>query len=243
MKTSISDNSSYPNACKQAASDDSVFNIFKSIPVYTDILEHVTYEEGKEYADLAFLVPEIRDNIKKFACNDLYGSPKTYHYAFGVYSPTTLRYIKILSELSQLNLNDKTIVEIGAGYGGQYVTMRQLYKPSKYVFVDLPEVLELIKKYVSKHNLDDIEIEYYNAFNLKNIDSDLVISNYAFSECTKDIQDIYIERLINKSKHGYMLYNNMEGYTHDELKINCNKKIKIFDETPKTHPKNVLLTW
>jgi putative sugar O-methyltransferase len=220
-----------------------VFNIFKSISTYTDILEHVTYEEGKEYSDLAFLVPEIKNNIEKFACNDTYGSPKTYQYSFGVYSPTTLRYIKILSELSQLNLNDKTIVEIGAGYGGQYVTMRQMYKPRKYIFVDLPEVLELIKKYVSKHNLNDIEIEYHDAFSLKEIKSDLVISNYAFSECTKDIQNIYIEKLIKNSKHGYMLYNNMEGYTHDDFKVKSDKKIKVFAETPKTHPKNVLLTW
>lgn len=243
MKTSISDNTTYPDVCRQAATDDTIFDTFKNVSAYTDILEHVTYEEGREYAEHAFLVPRIKDNINKFTCNDIYGSPRTYDYSFGKFSPTTLRYAKILSELSQLNLDNNIIVEIGAGYGGQYVVLRQLYKPSKYIFVDLPDALQLIKKYVTKHGLDDINIEYYDVTTLPEITNYLTISNYAFSECSKNIQDVYLEKIINKSEHGYMLYNNMEGYDHNEFKSLCTMNVKEFTETPKTHPKNVLLTW
>jgi len=244
MQTSISDNTSYPEACRRAATDDTAFSTFKRETAYTDILEHVTYEEGKIYSDYALLNKDIAANIDKFKINDKYGNPRVYEYPIGTFSPTTLRYMKILSELSQLNLNDTTIVEIGAGYGGQYTILRQLFKPKKYIFVDMPEALLLIEKYVNTLGLNDIDIEYYTGDNLPVIISDLVISNYAFSECNKSIQDNYVAKAIKTAAHGFMLYNNMLGYTHEEfIGICSDKKIRTFPEMPQTHPKNVLLVW
>jgi putative sugar O-methyltransferase len=243
MNTSVSDNAAYPAICIQASQSEEAFKTFKSNKAYTDILEHVTYEEGQEYAALAFKNKEIEKNIIKFSCNDIYGSPRTFTYSFGTFSPTTLRYMKVLSDLAQLKLDNTTIVEIGAGYGGQYAVLRQLFKPKKYIFVDLPEALALIKTYITKLGLDDIEIEYYDTTNIKNINADLVISNYAFSECTEEIQDIYLNSIINRSKHGYIIHNNMRGYAHTEFIEKCTNKIKLFPEIPQTHPKNVLLVW
>ena len=37
---------------------------------------------------------------------------------------------------------------------------------------------------------------------------DLLISNYAFSECHKDVQLDYIERFVKKSNNFYMMHNN-----------------------------------
>jgi putative sugar O-methyltransferase len=240
--TSISDNITYPEICLNAATQDQYFDTFKSISGYTDILEHVSYEEGLEYIrNITNRV--IIDNIEKFKINDTIGSPRSYNYNFGIFSPTTLRYAKVLNDLSQLNLNDKTIIEIGAGYGGQYTVLRQLYKPKKYIFIDLPPVLQLIKKYITTLNLNDIDIEYYSADDIPEQHTDLVISNYAFSECPIDIQDIYINKILEHAKNGYMIYNNMLGYTHNELLEKVSKKIKINKEIPQTHPKNVLLTW
>ena len=243
MTTSVSDNSTYPEICKLASKDDVYFNTFKSLPRYTDILEHVTYEEGLGYIQQFSYNDEIIKNINRFMVNDISGLPRMYDYTYGRFSPTTLRYIKILNDLMQLNLNDITITEIGAGYGVQYTILRQLFKPKKYIFIDLPPVLELIKTYINKLNLNDIDVQFMDATSLdNNIISDLVISNYAFSECTTDIQDMYIP-IINNSRHGYMIYNNMEGYTHDQFIAKTNHKIKINREVPQTHPKNVLLSW
>lgn len=243
MNTSISDNNEYPLFCEQAAINENLFSVFKSQKTYTDILEHVTFEEGNEYIKLFSKNKTIIDNLEKFSINDTQGTPRVYKYNIGIFSPTTLRYIKILSDLSQLDLNNLNIVEIGAGYGGQYTTIRQLFKPKKYTFVDLPPVNKLISKYVNNLKFNDIPLDFYDINNLLEISADLVISNYAFSECTTNIQDIYINKIIKNCKHGYMLYNNMQGYNHIEFIPKIDKKVKIFAEIPNTHPKNVLLTW
>jgi hypothetical protein len=101
----------------------------------------------------------------------------------------------------------------------------------------------LIKKYVISLGIDDIELEYVDINSLSQINSDLLISNYAFSECNESIQDVYIDKLINHSNHGYMIYNNMHGYKHNEFIKKCAKSVKIFEEVPNTNPQSVLLTW
>lgn len=243
MKTSVSDNSKYPEVCYAAATSDEAFKVFKSNSTYREILEHVSYEEGLRYQRHFEHNNIITDNLEKFKINDIYGSPHTCDFNIGKYSPTTLRYMSVLSDLTQLNLNNISIVEIGAGYGGQYSVLRQLYKPSKYTFIDLPEVLQLIKRYVNTLKLDDIDLSFLSGSNVLDQTFDLVISNYALSECTKEIQDMYIKSIINKSKHGYIIYNNMEGYRHTEFIERCDRPVKIHREEPNTNPDSVLLTW
>jgi putative sugar O-methyltransferase len=243
MNKSVSDNLTYPEICNLAASDDSYFKTFKHQSGYTEILEHVTCEQGVEYARLFQNNKNILSNLSKFTVNDTLGSPRVCTYEFGTFSPTTLRYMKVLNDLSQLNLNDKTIVEIGAGYGGQYTVLRQLYKPKKYIFVDLASTLLLIEKYISKLGLSDIEVEFMEGNNTKPVVSDLVISNYAFSECPTSIQDDYIANILEHAKNGYMIYNNMLGYTHEQLISKCSKAIKVNQEIPLTSSRNVLISW
>jgi putative sugar O-methyltransferase len=244
--SSISDNNTYPNFCAQAAEKDDIFATFKQNSIYNDILEHVTYEEGIEYFNQFKNNETIIKNIDKCKINDSVGAPRSYNYnQIGMFSPTTLRYIKILNDLSQLNLNNKHIVEIGAGYGGQYTILKQFYRPTKYTFIDLKEVLSLIKKYINTLQIQDTETEFIDGITLNQIiSSDLVISNYAFSECTTDIQNLYINNVLRHAKHGYMIYNNFNGYNHEQFITLMNPiKVRVNKEIPQTHPNNVLLTW
>ena len=246
MSSSISDNNDYPGICLWAATTKEGFLNFKRNPTYNSILEHVTYEEGVEYIQQFTPNSNIISNIEKFKINDKLGNPIKYNFQnFGEFSPTTLRYIKILNDLSQLDLNDKHIVEIGAGYGGQYTVLRQLYKPQKYTFIDLDSVTKLIKKYVTCLELNDIPLDFIDGTQLTEfINCDLVISNYAFSECDIKVQDLYIEKILLNTKHCYMIHNNFNGYRHEELiKIVNRPNIRISKEIPQTHPNNVLLTW
>lgn len=243
MKTSISDNDTYPAICKLAAETDYHFNNFKQNPGYTAILEHVSVEEGAEYYNHIQAVPAVVNVLSKLEANDRYGNPKKHKYSFGEFSPTTLRYGRVLAHLSQLDLNNKVIVEIGCGYGGQYTVLRQLFTPKRYIFVDLEEALMLTKKYVNTLNLNDIPLEYYSLQNLPVIKSDLVISNYAYSECIQDIQDQYNHTIIDNAKNGYMIYNNFCGYKHDEFIAKIKHKVRILEEVPNTHPNNKLLVW
>lgn len=243
MSSSVSDNIKYPDFCEIASKNIDVFNNFKINDTYNEILEHVSHQQGLEYFNCFSDNEKITSILEKFKINDKLGSPRVYDYNFGTFSPTTLRYIKVLNELSQLDLNDKTIVEIGCGYGGQYCVLKQLFNVKKYIFIDLPPVLNLIKTYVLSLGLDE-NIEFHSAYDIPDVNyCDLVIANYSISECTEIVQDEYISKIINKSKNGYIIYNNMNGYKHNDFIAKTNKKIKINKEVPLTSPDNVLLTW
>jgi hypothetical protein len=88
----------------------------------------------------------------------------------------------------------------------------------------------------------------YKTMNELAIDSyDLVISNYAFTELTREIQDVYLKKVILNSKRGYITYNEISpdsfrSYKRDELlKIIPNSR--IIEEVPLTHPKNCIIIW
>ena len=109
-QTSISDNNRYPMYCYFASKDDEEFKKFKCNPVYNAILEHVTPEQGRSYLELLISRnAELRlseDDWKYFLRNDSIGNPRMVQYHFGenqiTCSPTTLRYMKVLSDIVKL---------------------------------------------------------------------------------------------------------------------------------------------
>ena len=243
-KTSESDNRLYPIFCKLASKNVDFFKTFKSNKIYNSIVENVCYKSGIQYIDYFKNNSLIINNIEKFNINYKLRNSEKFEYDIGSFSPTTLQYIKILSDLAHYNLNNYNIVEIGPGYGGQYTIIRQLFKPRKYTFIDLESVLNLIKTYVTTLNLDDIELEYLHHTKLNVSSYDLVISNFALSECDYELQDLYINHIIKNSQHGYILYNNLRGYNHVEFaNIIAEKNVSISEEKPKNSENTVLITW
>ena len=249
VKTSISDKDNFKNLCKNACENENIFNEFKSNPAFTEILEHTTYEQGVEY------IKEIEKNLKinlslieSFKTNDDQGSPRQYFYShpYGKLSPSTLRYMKVLNDLILLfgDLNNFSIVEIGVGYGGQSKIIQDSFKIKEYNYVDLPEVLDLTKKYLNK--FDYKNLNFLDFTNLPEKKYDLIISNYAITECSQEIQDLYVEKIISKSKHGYITGNdiggffNIKNYTKNDWLLKL-PNVKITDERPLTHDKNYLL--
>tara|TARA_R110002110_G_scaffold53643_3_gene154666 strand:- start:2020 stop:2784 length:765 start_codon:yes stop_codon:yes gene_type:complete len=226
-----------------------VFDNFKRDKNYTGILEHVSQQQGQMYLN------ELKDslvleNISKFKINDKLGNPNTFTYGdYGNLSPTTLRYIKVLQDIkNSYSIDDRNIIEIGCGYGGQYTVLSQIFKPKKYTFVDLPEVLSLIEKYLTTLNIKgnfefingkDDTMEYDKEY-------DLIISNYAISECNKDVQKYYIENILSKSKHGYITHNQFNGYTLNEfvdIIKSFGNEVVVTKESPLTGKNNVIIKW
>lgn len=248
MTTSISDNHLYPSVCSRATHDDSAFSTFKSDASYQAILEHVSEELGEKYYK-EIDNSNILLNIDKFKVNDKLGGPLKFTYEFGEFSPTTVRYMKVLNDiLSRWDIEDKNIVEIGAGYGGQYFVMKQIANPRKWSFVDLPNVIGLISKYLTALDTNE-NVEYVDGTDVGHVydeEYDLVISNYGISECSEEVQKHYIEKIISKSKHGYILHNQMASYSLDNFVGDLQKlgkDVSILDEVPLTGSNNVLLVW
>jgi hypothetical protein len=73
----------YVHYLKHSNLDDIVRNSFKSNKNYSDVLEHVSFELGVQYANLIDIeFPDIDiDNIKGYiSLNDKYGSPNKKNY-------------------------------------------------------------------------------------------------------------------------------------------------------------------
>jgi len=252
--TSISDNESYPAICDKASIDDTTFDNFKTYPKYKDILEHVSVGDGQLYYNILENT-EIINSFDKFKINDTLGNPLTYDYGLGDISPTTLRYMKVLNDLmGNWDLSGKDIIEIGCGYGGQCTVLKQLINVKSYSVVDLPEVIKLAERYLSTLKLNsNMEFMDGTSSDTEYGNYDLIISNYAISECTERVQKEYLEKIISKCGHGYITYNDIHqhfnlGVTYmlgdfiNDLKV-FHPNVKIIDETPLTSSNNKVLIW
>lgn len=249
MKTSVSDDGLYPPFCKNAAVDDNVFKNFKRDPIYRRILEHVSENQGQQYLNEIKKDTDIYSKIGTFKNNDLYGYPYTFFYdSIGDISPTTLRYIKVLKDLKDNfgNLDTFNMCEIGVGYGGLCRIILEYFCVKSYTLVDLQEVLLLAEKFISKYS-NKYPLFYKKEENLKISSYDMVISNYAFSELTKEVQDKYLEKIILNSKCGYMTYNNEKlpssnTYSITEI-LSIIPNSKALPEVPLTAPDNKIIVW
>ena len=245
MSTSLSDNQVYPDFCLKAGSSYRVFKNFRRHPVYNEILEHTDKNLGQKYLDEIVRQPEFIERMEAFKRNDDWGNPKKCRYdSVGLISPSTLRYIKVLADLNKLfdSLNGKVICEIGAGYGGLCRVINAWFKPRKYYLVDIKPALILAQRYLDNYvihsalaykTMNELEINQY----------DLVISNYAFTECPREIQDVYLSKVILNSRCGYITYNeNTWSYKKEEL-IRMIPNSAVMDEIPVTATNNCIIFW
>ena len=254
LQSSISDTYNYKNACQMAALYDLDFNSFKRNPEFNAILEHVSEDQGRQYKQhLDTYFPEYLCKLKQFKENDVHGSPVLFEYkGIGKISPTTLRYIKVLSDLKHLfgSLDNFNIIEIGVGYGGQCKVISDFFNINKYYLVDLEEVLNLADKYLKKLNVKNVEI--VKPFEITALDKrfDLIISNYAFTELSRCFQELYLEKILVGCSHGYITCNfvssefgiNSFSLTQIEKRLS-NFNIRRLEELPLTHKDNLILFW
>ena len=185
--------------------------------------------------------------------NDSVGSPRSYMYPeFEKISPTTLRYIAVALDINK-EMDIKRIhkiVEIGAGYGGQAAILDKFIPNLEYFIFDLPLVQKLIDKYLSSlgmRNFTHLSL----ADSMENREFDLVISNYAFSELPRNLQIEYLERVLLKSKNGYLIMNsgrgNATGRSSGKLSLKeLSERIPgllVKEEIPLTSPDNYVIYW
>ena len=244
------DSLSYREVCQQAILEDTVFDQFRSITSYASIVEcgcggdFVRYLERNETINILI-------HMTEFSELDLYGNPALFTIpGWGTFSSTTLRYVLVADHISRLfDLpSDYSVAEIGAGFGGQAFILSKLQPFRQYYIYDLPEAEKLIYKIHQNLNVFGVEcLCLEQELPLESVD--LVISNYALSECDRKTQFSYFERVISKSKRGYMIFNDINSYDH----LFRNELLILFDSygiKPTIHPEpvctytgNFLITW
>ncbi len=197
----------YLSVAQKAAEDPSIFETFRSFPEYRCALEITDGETFAEY--IRFSLPKLGPYIEKCRELDAIGNPSLSDYPeLGLFSATTLRYIFHADQiLKYFNLPaEATIVEIGAGFGGQAHILQTLHSCRNYYIYDLPPVEALISTMMQTLDWPNVHcLPIDDPFPEESID--LLISNYAYSECDREMQLKYFENVIKKSKRGYMIYN------------------------------------
>lgn len=251
---SDSDNGLYVFEINKALNNQKKFDNFKRNNGYRKILEHVSYDQGLDYLSILLkrqdydIITKIQDD----SIIDDIGNPVKYYYQEinNKVSPTTLRYLKVVSDIRILFGNEfKYISEVGCGYGGQaYINDLFLNIEQQRLF-DLPIVNELINKYLNYQLLSG-SYSTWSINTSKEVESDLIISNYAFSELPKKVQIKYINKVIIRSKRGYLTMNSGMGdggRSQEKLSI---KELKdqlpaftILQEEPKTSANNYIIVW
>ena len=254
--SSISDADShadYLELVESAGKDEEVFNKFRSCSAFINILDHVSIKHGQGY------IIEIetsgnshlfnQGNLSLLKSIDTIGGGLQYHFKrIGKISPAYLRYLKVLSDLKILfgELRNLKVAEIGIGFGGQALVLNRIATVNSITFYDLPPVLDLTRRYLNSTNTLG-NFEYVDGREPLTGNFDLVISNYAFSELSRSIQEMYLTNVVLNSKHGYITWNDLACQKlgsfslADLLRLIPNSQ--ILAEVPLTARNNSIIYW
>jgi hypothetical protein len=237
----------YKTYCSQAVESETEFNRFKRNRVYCDVVQTVSYWEGRLYLhEIENDYPHLTQYFELFRKLDSVGDPELFPYRkYGDFAPTTLRYIKVLGDLSKLfgSLDGLDVVEIGCGYGGQCALLKMMFNIRSYTLVDLEPVVQLTRKCMERLGLTE-NVRFMTMDQLSENDRyDLFISNYAFTELPPSIQDVYWDRTVRGTSRGYLTFN-ANPVSHPKSKlIGRLENPKVFEERPRTADDNCIIAW
>lgn len=237
---------------RDALTNEDLFKDFRRHPDCKQICEGLYNFTGARYiVEIKRTFPVLLEYMDRFASSDTIGNPQSYHYRIDKteidISSTTLRYIKVLADLMNLfgSLNNMNIVEIGSSYGGQCKIINDIQKFKSYTLIDLPDVLALSEKYLNLHNVNNFILRDIN--DISDLDYNLCISNYAFTEVERNYQDLYVEKIIKKSSKGYITCNFLGERIKDGALSREDILLlhdgKFIPEIPKTGVNNLIYIW
>ncbi len=133
-------------------------------------------------------------------------------------------------------LSSVDIIEIGGGYGGLCFFLHKMaplldIKISSYTIFDLPEVIQLQEKYLKSLQISNVNYCHLNKFeDLKS--NSFLVSNYAFSEISKVLQEQYIDKIIKPYvTNGFLAWNCIPVYKFCEQNITKEKEFPLTHET------------
>ena len=250
---SDSENGRYAQVVYDALKSQKKFDNFKMNKTYRGILEHVTKEQGSSYLEILHARNDqiLENGLSTVLKSDSIGNPQKYSYQ-GIkipLSPTTLRYLKVASDLKLLFGNKLgCVAEIGGGYGGQALVNDQLLDVRHVRIFDLPIVNKLINRYLNSYLFHGAyETTFIN--NESENKYDLAISNYAFSELPETVQKIYIKKVLSQSSRGYLTMNSGFGGKRSSGKLSIGElrdllpEFEVFEENPLTSQFNYIICW
>jgi len=206
---SVSGTMAWPEACAALAGRKRTSRRFRRERAVRDVVETLGPSDGRYHAArIRHIAPDLLDDPRVRAA-DAWGDPVRWPgFLLGTpatFSPTTLRYLSHALWLRDEGLVEPggTIVEIGVGFGG-LAAMNAIVSGARTLLVDLDPVTAAARFQMQETGLA--------AFAVAAGDEELpgrycVVSNYAFSELNRELQDHYLGRYLRGSTHGMIVSN------------------------------------
>jgi len=234
IPTPTSNYSDYRECLRQAARQQPAEWTFKSDPLYTRILEHVTPAQGRQFleqvrGEYAPLWPAIAGLLPSLVSeNDRYGKPDTALFPpLGIRcSPSNMRYLsqalRLLSHAIDMAMGQMHVIEIGGGYGGLALYVHRLSKLfpdvaiDAYTIVDLPEAARVQNMVGAALGVPMVAVNGLDALALswcleRSRARRFLFSAYAFSEFDAETRDWYEHRVARTCDHGVVIWNFRQG--------------------------------
>jgi putative sugar O-methyltransferase len=210
----------YLEKAKLFAKDDEAFKNFRRDPDYTKVLEGGAYEVGQMCLDRMLSKKQYgritQELLKRFKENDIYGNPVINNFGtLGNIGPCTIRYMGVAFDIQDLlgSYKAKKIVEVGVGFGAMCKIFSSLYDFEEYTLVDLPDVINLCKSYLSNFPEISNKIKYVSCEDFEKVtwdkDIDLFISDSCIAECDITTELKYADKIMKNSKYAYITYNTL----------------------------------
>lgn len=222
---SISGTMDWPRVCAALASCAWTSKNFRKIHAVRQVVETLGPVDGGYFGKW------ICDNAPDYLTDqrvisiDFWGDPIRWPAAClgtpRAFSPTTLRYLAHALWLKKEGFVTEggTVVEIGVGFGG-LAAMNAIVSNATTIMIDLPPVVEaamLQMRELGLANFASIDLSKATASDV------CFISNYAFTELTREMQDAYADQFIRHADRGAMLSNaaifagQIDGRNNDEI--------------------------
>jgi hypothetical protein len=199
----------WPRACKALASGAWTSKNFRRIHAVRQVVETLGPVDGRYFGRW------IRDNApgyltdKRVTAIDSWGNPIRWPAAClgttRAFSPTTLRFLAHALWLKKEGFVKEggTVVEIGVGFGG-LAAMNAIVSNATTIMIDLPPVAEAAMLQMKELGLGN----FASIDHSKATASDVCfISNYAFTELSREMQDAYADQFIRHADRGVILSN------------------------------------
>jgi hypothetical protein len=142
-------------------------------------------------------------------------------------------------------LDQFKVIEIGGGFGGQAAVSKTLNSTLNWHIYDLPSVSVLQEKFLQRCGLG--QVSFHSGLNILESKGDLLISNYALSEVSRELQLEYMNKVVLNCPRGYMAWNLLSEIENGGLTVNEVLELipgaSKVDEVPLSHKGNVVITW
>ena len=210
----------WEEAGKMAAEDPIFFKNFRSTEEFIQIVEGTPKLAGEIYINKLLKNQRFKLSVPKVVGSELHGNPKNmilFNLDGSRYSisTTTLRYANNAVNIQYFFPNlisSGSIIEIGAGYGGECKVFNDFNSQSDtsnssldWVIYDLLTSEGLIKKWLQLFEYSAKFASIESPIAIK--ENTLVLSNGALSEMHGKLLEKYFNEIVLKCKYGYFMVN------------------------------------